>query len=90
MPSLGLCKTRESLTLLPSVDLPKGYIKGKTGAGDAFCSGALIAIERNASDREILELAEAAAVASLSEADAVSGIAEEKTLLENIRKFGRE
>jgi len=89
MPSLGLCKTENSLTLLPSVALPKGYIKGKTGAGDAFCSGALIAIERGASDREILELAEAAAVASLTEADAVSGIAEESVLLENIRKFGR-
>ena len=89
MPSLGLCRTKESLTVLPSVVLPKGYIKGKTGAGDAFCSGALVAIERGACDREILELAEAAAVASLTEADAVSGIAEEGKLLENIRKFGR-
>lgn len=89
MPSLGLCKTKDALTLLPSVALPKGYIKGKTGAGDAFCSGALIAIERGASDSEILELAEAAAVASLTEADAVSGITEESVLLKNIRKFGR-
>ena len=88
-PSLGLCKTKDSITILPSVPLPKGYVKGKTGAGDAFCSGALIAIERNASPREILELAEAAAVASLTEADAVSGITEEEKLLENIRKFGR-
>ena len=88
-PSLGLCKTRDSLTLLPSVALPKGYVKGKTGAGDAFCSGALIAIERNASPREILELAEAAAVASLREADATSGIEEESVISENIRRFGR-
>ena len=89
MPSLGLCKTRDSLVTLPSVALPKGYIKGKTGAGDAFCSGALIAIERGASPEEILELAEASAVASLTAADAVSGIREEAEILENIRKFSR-
>ena len=69
--------------------LPKGYIKGKTGAGDAFCSGALIAIARNAAPLEILELAEAAAVASLTAPDATSGILPEQALLENIRKFER-
>ncbi len=89
MPSQGLCRTRDSLTVMPSVALPKGYVVGKTGAGDAFCSGALIAIERNASSEEILELAEAAAVASLRAADAVSGIEEEAKILENIRKFSR-
>lgn len=89
MPSMGLCKTKDALTILPSVELPKGYIKGKTGAGDAFCSGALIAIERDASPIEILELAEASAVASLTAADAVSGIKEESIIIENIRKFRR-
>lgn len=89
MPSQGLCRTRESLTVLPSVALPQGYVAGKTGAGDAFCSGALIAIERNASPEEILELAEAVAVASLRASDAVSGIEEETKILENIRKFSR-
>ena len=64
----------------PSYRLPKGYVKGKTGAGDAFCSGALIAIERGADDAEILALAEAAAVASLSAPDATSGLCEEKLL----------
>lgn len=88
-PSMGLCKTRESLTVLPSCKLPKGYIKGKTGAGDAFCSGALIAIEHGASDAEILELAEAAAVASLTAQDATSGILCKAELLANIRKFER-
>ncbi|MBQ1218177.1 MAG: carbohydrate kinase family protein [Clostridia bacterium] len=89
MPSLGLCKTRDSLTVLPSVKLPEGYVKGKTGAGDAFCSGALIAIEREDSPEKILELAEAAAVASLTEADATSGLCCEKELIENINKFRR-
>lgn len=88
-PALGLCATREGITVLPSCKLPKGYIKGKTGAGDAFCSGALVAIARGAAPRDILLLAEAAAVASLTAPDATSGIVEEKLLLQNIRKFSR-
>ena len=88
-PSMGLCATREGVTTLPSCKLPKGYIKGKTGAGDAFCSGALVAILENAAPAEILELAEAAAIASLTAPDATSGIVEKALLLENIRKFSR-
>ena len=88
-PSMGLCCTREGVTVLPSCRLPKGYVKGKTGAGDAFCSGALVAIARGAAPADILELAEAAAVASLTATDATSGIVEESLLLENIRKFER-
>ena len=88
-PKLGLCKTREKLTLLPSCKLPRGYVKGKTGAGDAFCSGALIGIEQGMSDEDILMLAEAAAVASLTEQDATSGIMEKEQLLLNIARFER-
>ena len=80
MPEIGVCRTRDSYVERPSYKLPKGYVKGKTGAGDAFCSGALVAIERGASEDEILALAEAAAVASLSEADATSGITKEEFL----------
>ena len=88
-PSLGLCATREGVVRLPSCKLPKGYVVGKTGAGDAFCSGALVAISEGAKPLEILELAEAAAVASLTASDATSGIFEKNALLENIRKFDR-
>ena len=88
-PSLGLCATREGIVRLPSCKLPKGYVVGKTGAGDAFCSGALVAIREGATPLEILELAEAAAVASLTAADATSGLLEKSALLENIRKFDR-
>ena len=81
MPEIGVCCSKSgAVTVRPSYALPKGYVKGKTGAGDAFCSGALIAIERGATDEEILVLAEAAAVASLSAPDATSGLREEKLL----------
>lgn len=89
MPSEGICVTRNSVDRLPSCKLPKGYIKGKTGAGDAFCSGALIAIEKGYAPKDILLLAEAAAVASLTAPDATSGMMEESRLLENIAKFER-
>ncbi len=88
-PTLGLCATREGVVRLPSCKLPKGYVVGKTGAGDAFCSGALVAIREGATPLEILRLAEAAAVASLTAADATSGLLEKSLLLENIRKFDR-
>lgn len=89
MPALGLCKTREKLTVLPSTKLPKGYVKGKTGAGDAFCSGALVGIIEGLSDEEILELAEAAAVSSLTAPDATSGMKEKNEILATIRTFER-
>ena len=34
------CQTGEFVKV-PSFKLPKGFIKGTTGAGDAFCSGVL-------------------------------------------------
>lgn len=92
MPEIGVCCSHRSIVSRPSYALPKGYVKGKTGAGDAFCSGALVAIERGASDEEILILAEAAAVASLSAADATSGIREEKLLprcAEDLKEYGK-
>jgi len=64
MPEEGLCATREGIVRLPSCQLPKGYVKGKTGAGDAFCSGALIGILKDYTPEQILLLAEAAAVAA--------------------------
>ena len=88
-PEEGLCATREGIVRLPSCKLPKGYIKGKTGAGDAFCSGALIAILKGYAPKDILLLAEAAAVASLTAPDATSGILEEEALIKNIERFER-
>ena len=62
--------------------LPDGYIQGTTGAGDAFCAGALFGIYQGKTDKEILEFASAAAVAALSSADATSGLRTEKEIKE--------
>ena len=85
-PKIGLCAEKNGkVTSRPSCPLPKGFVKGKTGAGDAFCSGALVAIERGANAEEILELAEAVAVSSLTEANATDGILSEKEALDAFR-----
>lgn len=88
-PALGVCLSEKGFTCVPSYELPEGFIKGTTGAGDAFCSGALLQIYRGATDEEILAFASAAAVAALSSADAVSGmrsVSEIEKLCENLKR----
>ena len=58
----------------PAVDLPPDVIKGKVGAGDAFCAGALYAALQNGSLNDALELGNAAAAASLMQSGAVEGM----------------
>ena len=80
-PKLSVCASNNGVTKFSSYNVPPNLIKGTTGAGDAFCSGALIGIYLNKSDAEILELGSALAVTSLFENDATSGI---KTIEEAI------
>ena len=75
-PEQAVCKSRHEWTMMPSYDVPDGWIKGKTGAGDAFCSGALLGIYYGKDDNTILEYAQTAAAASLRTTDATSGLAE--------------
>lgn len=71
----SVCADKDKVvTALESISLPKGYIKGTTGAGDAFCAGALSGIYNGLSDREILDCGRTAAVMALSKADATSGL----------------
>jgi len=57
-----------------SLKLPKGYIKGTVGAGDAFCAGVLYAAEMDMSMQEALKLGACTAAASLSEVGASDGV----------------
>jgi sugar/nucleoside kinase (ribokinase family) len=66
-----------------TINLPPGYIKGKVGAGDAFCAGVLYAASKGESLNEALELGNAAAAASLSQPGSTEGmlpVAELRTL----------
>lgn len=88
-PTVGVCLSQNGFTAVPSYDLPQDFIKGTTGAGDAFCAGALIGIYRDWADEEILSFSSAAAVAALSSADATSGMKEEKKIREICKDFKR-
>lgn len=90
MPDVAVCYHDGKCITLPSFDLPEGYIKGSVGAGDAFCAGALLGIYEGLSDMEILELASAAAVCSLSEADATSGLCCVSAIQERCKNFKRK
>ena len=59
---------------VPSLKLPKGWIVGTVGAGDAFCSGILYGAWKGMGLKESIELATASAACSLSQAGATEGM----------------
>ena len=90
MPETAYCYHQGEETSLASFALPKGFIRGTTGAGDAFCAGALTAIYEGLSDLEVFERAQIAAVGSLCEADATSGVKSVAELKELVKEFKRQ
>lgn len=66
---------------VPSLQLPKGFIKGSVGAGDAFCAGSLYGFLYGMTDEEILRFASSAAASSLSREDSVSGMGNQVEIL---------
>ena len=85
----AVCLSSEGFSALGSLILPKEYIKGTTGAGDAFCAGALIGIYNGKTDIEIMELASSAAAMALSYADATRGLKAEEEIAEICKKYER-
>lgn len=67
------CESGE-VVCLDSLRLPKDYIKGSTGAGDAYCSGILYGAHEGKSLRDSMRIARAAAAASLSENNGTDGM----------------
>ena len=89
-PDLGVCVSENGVQLVPAYALPKNFIVGTTGAGDAFCAGALWGIYQGFSDKEILEIATVAATGALSAGDATSGLQEYGKLQELCKDFERK
>ena len=55
-PEAGFCLNKNGeFTVVPSIQLEKGYIKGTVGAGDAFCAGCLYGIYSGYDDKKILD-----------------------------------
>ena len=88
MPQKGVSLLKDGTwTEVESVALPEGFIKGKTGAGDAYCAGCLVGIFNGLAEKEILELGGFAAVGAMSAPGAVEGmrsIAELKKLVSTL------
>lgn len=74
--------------VFPSLQLPKGWIKGTVGAGDAFCAGILYAAEMGMPMYEALRLGACSAAASLSEVSASGGVSTVLEVLELHSRFG--
>ena len=89
-PDFAVCLSNDGYTVVNSYSLPDGYIKGTTGAGDAFCAGTLIGIYKEWSDTEILEFASGCAVMALGKADATSGLLTEEEIKEYCKQFERQ
>ena len=89
-PDFACCLSNDGFTIVPSFELPKDYIKGTTGAGDAFCAGSLIGIAKGYSDKEILEFASMASVCNLSKEDSISGMCDFETAKKICAKFKRK
>ena len=74
----------------PSVNIVKSEIKGKTGAGDAFCSAILYCAYKDIPLPEALKLAGAAAVACLRDKSATAGVLPVDELWSLIEQSGFE
>ena len=89
-PEAGFClDAAEGLVIVPSLQLPRGFIKGSVGAGDCFCAGCLHEMASGADVREMLSFASAAAAANLSAPDSISGMLPESGIRELMRRFPR-
>ena len=86
----AVCLSDEGFTCVPSYDLPKGFIQGATGAGDAFCAGALLGIYQGLTDKAILEFASAVAAVALHSPDATGGLKTQKEIESFCAGFTRQ
>ena len=73
---------------VPSLKLPKGYIQGTVGAGDAFCAGVLYAAEKQLPMDQALKLGACSAAASLSAVSASDGVKTAAEVLKLAELYG--
>jgi sugar/nucleoside kinase (ribokinase family) len=89
-PEAGFCLNKNGeFTVVPSLKLPKGFIKGTVGAGDAFCAGCLYGIYKGFDDKKILEFASGAACCNLTAVDSVSGMQDKDHIFDLIANHER-
>ena len=89
-PELGCAlDARGNFALVPSLRLPKGYIVGSVGAGDAFCAGMLYSFASGMTCEEGLRLASATAACNLHAPDSIGGARSLAETMALEKQFGR-
>ena len=77
-PEVGMgLDENNNLVEVKSIKLPKGWIAGTVGAGDAFCSGVTYAAWKGEDLKSAIELGTASAVCSLSKPGSTEGMRSE-------------
>ena len=89
-PASSVSLSETGYVALPSLLLPDGYIKGTTGAGDAFCAGVLYAIHEGFDELSVLDFASRAAAVSLSSVGAVDGMCTKEEIERITENFKRK
>lgn len=88
-PEVGMgLDENNNLVEVPSLKLPKGWIAGTVGAGDAFCSGVTYAAWKGYDLKSAIELGTASAACSLSQPGSTEGMrteAEARALYDSMR-----
>ena len=77
----------DEMVYVDSLKLPDGYIKGTTGAGDAFCSGILYGAHCGDTLGNSMKLAIACAACSLSESNGTDGMRSYEETLSLIKQY---
>ena len=77
----------DKMVYVESLKLPDGYIKGTTGAGDAFCSGILYGAHEGGELESSMRFATACAACSLSENNGTDGMRDREEVLTVLRKY---
>ena len=89
-PEIGVSLKKDGeWTEVNSLKLPEGWIKGSTGAGDAFCSGALYSIMKGFDAEKTLRLASCCAAMNLTAYDGTSGARSYEETIALDRRFER-
>lgn len=70
-----------------SLKLPKNYIVGSVGAGDAFCAGVLWGLHANWPAKQTLKKASGIAAACLSAANTTDGVSSNESIEKIIQEF---